>query len=51
MVSMQELQAQNDGISIIYDGECPFCSSFMSIVRVKKSVGDVRLIDARNEIS
>ncbi len=36
-----------EGISIVYDGECPFCSSYVSLVRLKETVGPVHLIDAR----
>ena len=32
---------------IAYDGDCPFCSAYAKIIRLKEAVGDVRLIDAR----
>lgn len=32
---------------LLYDGECPFCSSYVSLVRLRDSVGPVRMIDAR----
>ena len=32
---------------LIYDGECPFCSRYSSHVRLKKAVGELTLIDAR----
>lgn len=32
---------------ILYDGECPFCSSYVSFARLKKAVGTIELIDAR----
>ena len=34
--------------AVIYDGECPFCSSYVRWVRLRKSVGPVSLIDARS---
>lgn len=32
---------------ILYDGECPFCRSYIHFLRLKESLGPVRLIDAR----
>ncbi|WP_054944587.1 DCC1-like thiol-disulfide oxidoreductase family protein [Novosphingobium sp. KN65.2] len=32
---------------LIYDGECPFCSSYVKFMRLRETVGPVRLIDAR----
>lgn len=34
-------------IKIIYDGACPFCSSYISLVRLKTVVKSIELIDAR----
>ena len=36
-----------DATWLIYDGECPFCSAYVKFMRLKQSVGPVRLIDAR----
>lgn len=33
---------------LLYDGECPFCSSYVAMVRLRDSVGPVRLVDARD---
>ena len=33
--------------TLIYDGDCPFCSRFAQYTRLKQAVGDLRLIDAR----
>ncbi|NJC32623.1 putative DCC family thiol-disulfide oxidoreductase YuxK [Sphingomonas jejuensis] len=38
----------NDGIWIVYDGECPFCSAYVKLVRLRDAVGKVRLVDARS---
>lgn len=32
---------------IVYDGDCPFCTRYTSLLRLRKTVGDVKLIDAR----
>ncbi|MEJ8474054.1 DCC1-like thiol-disulfide oxidoreductase family protein [Roseibium algae] len=36
------------GIKIIYDGDCPFCSRYVVMSRLRKSVGPVALINARD---
>lgn len=32
---------------IVYDGQCPFCSRYVQLVRLRETLGQVRLIDAR----
>jgi predicted DCC family thiol-disulfide oxidoreductase YuxK len=32
---------------IVYDGQCPFCSRYVQLVRLRDSLGGVELIDAR----
>lgn len=32
---------------LLYDGECPFCSAYVGMVRLRESIGAVRLVDAR----
>ena len=32
---------------IVYDGQCPFCSRYVQLLRLRESLGAVRLIDAR----
>lgn len=39
-----------DNATIIYDGECPLCKSYVSHLRLKKTV-DVQLINARENKS
>lgn len=34
-------------MKLIYDGECPFCSRYVSLVRIKEAAGQLQLIDAR----
>lgn len=33
---------------LLYDGYCPFCSAYVKRVRLKESLGTLRLIDARD---
>lgn len=38
---------KNGPATIVYDGDCPFCSSYVRLVRLRDNVGQVRLINAR----
>jgi predicted DCC family thiol-disulfide oxidoreductase YuxK len=33
---------------LLYDGDCPFCSNYVQMLQIKKNIGDLPLIDARN---
>lgn len=33
---------------LIYDGECPFCSRYVRLLRLREAVGSLRLVDARD---
>lgn len=32
---------------IIYDGDCPFCSRYVALIRLRESIGPVQLINVR----
>lgn len=34
-------------VYVIYDGECPFCSAYVKMLRLTEAVGPVELLDAR----
>jgi predicted DCC family thiol-disulfide oxidoreductase YuxK len=34
-------------LSVIYDGECPFCAAFAKLYAVRKKIGEIEFIDAR----
>ena len=36
-------------MKIIYDGECPFCSKYVRLIQLKKNLGYVELINARED--
>jgi len=39
----------SDGITVLYDGQCPFCSSWVSMIRLRDTVGRVEMVDARSD--
>ena len=47
MTATMKGDASGEPIWIIYDGDCPFCSAYVRMVRLRKAAGDVRLVDAR----
>ncbi|HVK99929.1 MAG TPA: DUF393 domain-containing protein [Dongiaceae bacterium] len=36
---------------IAYDGECPFCSAYIRMVRLREAVGPVTLINVRDDVA
>ena len=36
------------GNHLIYDGECPFCSRYVHLARIREVAGPVTLLNARN---
>lgn len=36
-----------DELWVVYDGECPFCSSYVRLYRLREVAGKVHLVDAR----
>jgi len=39
---------RQDGNYLIYDGECPFCSRYARLTRLRETIGSLRLVDARS---
>lgn len=37
-----------ESLEIYHDGECPFCSAYMRMLNLRRTVGRVELIDARS---
>lgn len=35
------------GVVIVYDGECPFCSAYVRLVRLREAAGPVTVVNAR----
>jgi len=46
-VTLEHDLAKDDRIAIVYDGDCPLCSAYVSMARLKQAVGTPRLINAR----
>jgi predicted DCC family thiol-disulfide oxidoreductase YuxK len=38
---------QREEILLVYDSECPACDAYCQVVRITESVGDLRIVDAR----
>jgi predicted DCC family thiol-disulfide oxidoreductase YuxK len=36
-----------DVMTVVYDGQCPFCTNYVSLMNIRRSVGKVALVDAR----
>jgi len=36
-------------ILLVYDKECPVCNAYCQIVRIRETVGDLKIIDAREK--
>jgi predicted DCC family thiol-disulfide oxidoreductase YuxK len=42
-------QAGEEPGIIVYDGECPFCSRYVAMLRLRAAFGNVELVDARSD--
>jgi predicted DCC family thiol-disulfide oxidoreductase YuxK len=40
---------KTDNIWFVYDGECPICTLGATLYKVRQSVGELRVVDARTE--
>lgn len=36
-------------MNIYYDGDCPFCSAYARLIQIREHVGDINLIDLRDD--
>lgn len=44
---MTATASDSNRLSVIYDGECPFCAAFVKLYALRKNIGEIELIDAR----
>jgi hypothetical protein len=48
-LQMEEASARgSEEAVIVYDGDCIFCQNYVKLVRLRETVGPVRLVDARS---
>jgi predicted DCC family thiol-disulfide oxidoreductase YuxK len=40
-------QVNREEILLVYDRECPACNAYCQVVRIRESVGELRIVDAR----
>lgn len=50
-MSTESILAARDagGLVIVYDGECPFCSNYVQVLKLRESAGTVQMVDARSD--
>jgi len=41
------MQKDKDAMIVVYDGECPFCVSYVALMNLRNAIGTVTLVDAR----
>ena len=46
-VTLERELAKDSRTAIIYDGDCPLCSAYVSVTRLKQAAGTPRLVNAR----
>ena len=42
-----DIRVKREEILLVYDRECPVCNSYCQVVRIRESVGELRIVDAR----
>ena len=47
MLQSETGRRDHPAVCIIYDGDCPFCSAYIRMMRLRASIGPVELINAR----
>ncbi|GBF27671.1 hypothetical protein MnTg02_02730 [bacterium MnTg02] len=48
-MSSTSLSPEGADIQIAYDGDCPFCSAYVRLLRLRDAVGSIELLNAREE--
>lgn len=39
----------NEEILLVYDKECPACNNYCQVVRIRKDIGNLKIVDAREK--
>ena len=42
-------RVKREDIFLVYDRECPACNAYCQVVNIRESVGDLRIVDARED--
>lgn len=51
LLSELETHVDTSGrLTVLYDGECPFCSRYVAMVKLRENVGAVTLVNAREKL-
>ncbi|HZN25680.1 MAG TPA: DCC1-like thiol-disulfide oxidoreductase family protein [Burkholderiales bacterium] len=48
-MSAAVIDAVPDRLTIIYDGECPFCGAYAKLYAIRANAGDIEMINARDD--
>ena len=40
---------QEEATYVVYDGDCPFCSSYVKLLRLREAAGPIVLLNARED--
>lgn len=46
-IKRQENRVEREEILLVYDRECPVCNAYCQVVNIRESVGELRIVDAR----
>ena len=46
-VNLERELAEGSRVAIVYDGDCPLCTAYVTMARLKKTVGSPTLVNAR----
>ena len=47
-MTLPPLDTQPDRLTIVYDGDCPFCGAYAKLYAVRTNAGDLTLVNARD---
>jgi predicted DCC family thiol-disulfide oxidoreductase YuxK len=47
MINASEGNTTHPDILLVYDKECPLCNAYCQVVRIRETVGNLRIVDAR----
>jgi predicted DCC family thiol-disulfide oxidoreductase YuxK len=51
MTTPENLDQQSGDVWFVYDGDCPICSVAAHALRIRKAVGNLHIVNARNDTS